>query len=160
MKNYMATEDGGWDTSTLFIRRSLRAAIDLGRRSGLDEGPETFEAYRLMGQALHTLEDLLAHSNWCEVALRRLGYNDVFCHVGDNGLCILCRLQCKLMNWFASLGQHTEWARSSPCHGHIHLTRPGPLAHGGSFRQTQSDERDGPFEADVTGSSCQQWLYR
>ncbi|EJD42358.1 heterokaryon incompatibility Het-C [Auricularia subglabra TFB-10046 SS5] len=84
MKNYMATEDGGWDTSTLFIRRSLRAAIDLGRRSGLEEGPETFEAYRLMGQALHTLEDLLAHSNWCEVALRKLGYEQVFCHVGDN----------------------------------------------------------------------------
>ncbi|KZW01792.1 heterokaryon incompatibility Het-C [Exidia glandulosa HHB12029] len=84
MKNYMATEDGGWDTSTLFIRRSLRAAIDLGRRSGLEEGPQTSEAFRLMGQALHTLEDLLAHSNWCEVSLRRLGYSEVFCHVGDN----------------------------------------------------------------------------
>lgn len=31
------------------------------------------------------MEDLLAHSNWCEVALRKLGYPDVFCHVGDNG---------------------------------------------------------------------------
>ncbi|KAH7100918.1 heterokaryon incompatibility Het-C [Auriculariales sp. MPI-PUGE-AT-0066] len=79
MKNYMATEDGGWDTSTLFIRRSLRAAIDLG-------WPETFEAFRLMGQALHTLEDLLAHSNWCEVGLRRLGFVDVFCHVGERVL--------------------------------------------------------------------------
>jgi len=84
-QNYMATEDGGWDTSTLYIRRSLRTAIELGRRSGLEDGPETNEAFRLMGQALHTLEDLLAHSNWCEVGLRLLGFQDVFCHVGDQG---------------------------------------------------------------------------
>lgn len=84
MKNYMATEDGGWDTSTLYVRRSLRAAIDLGRRSGLEEGQQTDEAFRLLGQAMHTLEDLLAHSNWCEVALRRMGFTEVFCHVGEN----------------------------------------------------------------------------
>lgn len=32
------------------------------------------------------MEDLLAHSNWCELALRRLGHEEVFCHVGDNGM--------------------------------------------------------------------------
>lgn len=38
------------------------------------------------------MEDLLAHSNWCELALRRLGHEEVFCHVGDNGtyLVIAC----------------------------------------------------------------------
>lgn len=38
---------------------------------------------RLLGSALHTLEDLTAHSNWCELALRKLGHEEVFCHVGD-----------------------------------------------------------------------------
>lgn len=32
---------------------------------------------------LHTLEDFSAHSNFCELALISLGYNDVFAHVGD-----------------------------------------------------------------------------
>jgi len=40
-------------------------------------------ARRLLGTGLHTLEDLLAHSNWCEIALRKMGYEEVFCHVGD-----------------------------------------------------------------------------
>ena len=32
------------------------------------------------------MEDLLAHSNWCEIALVKMGYTDVFCHVGENVL--------------------------------------------------------------------------
>ncbi|KAI9511719.1 heterokaryon incompatibility protein Het-C-domain-containing protein [Russula earlei] len=83
MKNYMATENYGWDTSTAFIRRTLRSCIEHGRRAGGREGVELWEAYRLLGTALHTLEDLLAHSNWCEIALRKMGYRQVFCHVGD-----------------------------------------------------------------------------
>jgi hypothetical protein len=35
-------------------------------------------------QALHTLEDLSAHSNWVELALIELGYNQIFPHVGSN----------------------------------------------------------------------------
>jgi hypothetical protein len=31
------------------------------------------------------MEDLLAHSNWCELTLRRMGHQQVFCHVGDKG---------------------------------------------------------------------------
>ena len=81
----MATEDGGWDTSTSFIRRSLRECIQRGRSAGGREGAELWEAYRLLGQGLHTLEDFTAHSNWVEIALRKLGHNEVFCHVGDNG---------------------------------------------------------------------------
>ena len=87
----MATEDGGWDTSTAFIRRSLRECIQKGRNAGGNDGPERWEAYRLLGQGLHTLEDFTAHSNWTEIALRKLGHNEVFCHVGDNGSCsVVC----------------------------------------------------------------------
>ncbi|KAF5374984.1 hypothetical protein D9758_000521 [Tetrapyrgos nigripes] len=84
MKNYMATEDQGWDSSTAHIRRVFRAAIEHGRRSGGEEGPDLWEAYRLLGTGLHTMEDLLAHSNWCEIALHKMGYSQVFCHVGDD----------------------------------------------------------------------------
>ncbi|KAI9057063.1 Het-C-domain-containing protein [Trametes sanguinea] len=86
MKKYMATENCGWDTSTALIRRVFRSCIEYGRRARGREGADLWEAYRLMGTGLHTMEDLLAHSNWCELALRKMGYNDVFCHVGDNVL--------------------------------------------------------------------------
>jgi hypothetical protein len=84
-QNYMASDNQGWDTSTAFIRRSLQASIEHGRRAGGNDGADMWEAFRTMGQALHTLEDLLAHSNWCEIGLRKLGHENVFCHVGDNG---------------------------------------------------------------------------
>ena len=32
---------------------------------------------------LHTLEDFPAHSNFCELALIKMGYHDIFVHVGD-----------------------------------------------------------------------------
>ena len=70
----MATENQGWDTSTAHIRRTLEACIEHGRRAGGREGADLWEAYRLLGTALHTLEDLLAHSNWCEIALRKMGH--------------------------------------------------------------------------------------
>ena len=79
----MATDNQGWDTSTAFIRRTLKSCIDHGRRANGQEGADLWEAYRLMGTGLHTLEDLLAHSNWCELALRKMGHNEIFCHVGD-----------------------------------------------------------------------------
>ncbi|KAK1218701.1 hypothetical protein PQX77_018600 [Marasmius sp. AFHP31] len=83
MKKYMATENEGFDTSTAHIRRIFQACIDHGRRSGGQEGADLFEAYRLLGTGLHTLEDLLAHSNWCEIGLRKMGHSEVFCHVGE-----------------------------------------------------------------------------
>uniref|UniRef100_A0A0W0FRN0 Heterokaryon incompatibility Het-C n=1 Tax=Moniliophthora roreri TaxID=221103 RepID=A0A0W0FRN0_MONRR len=86
MKKYMATEDEGFDSSTAYIRRTLKACIEYGRRSGGDEGEDLWEAYRLLGTGLHTLEDLLAHSNWCEIALVKMGCTNVFCHVGENVL--------------------------------------------------------------------------
>ncbi|SDA01330.1 BZ3500_MvSof-1268-A1-R1_Chr10-1g02585 [Microbotryum saponariae] len=85
MKNYIANESGGWDTSSRLVRERLHQCIELGRRARHGGGgdAETYEAFRLLGSLLHTLEDFTAHSNWCELSLRRLGYRDVFCHVGD-----------------------------------------------------------------------------
>ncbi|KAJ3810678.1 Het-C-domain-containing protein [Lentinula aff. lateritia] len=79
MKNYMATEDQGWDSSTAHIRRTFRACIEHGRRAGGREGSDLWEAYRYLGTGLHT-----THSNWCEISLRKMGYSEVFCHVGEN----------------------------------------------------------------------------
>ncbi|KAA1108627.1 hypothetical protein PGT21_019588 [Puccinia graminis f. sp. tritici] len=83
MKNYIANENGTWDTSAACIRRTLLKCIEVGRRAK-GGNADSYEAYRLLGTALHTLEDLTAHSNWCELSLRRLGHGQVFCHVGDS----------------------------------------------------------------------------
>ena len=82
MKNYIANENGGWMTSTIYIRQSLLKAIQI-RRSARNDA-DIYEALRLLGQALHTLEDLPAHSNWVELALIEMGYSAVFAHVGSN----------------------------------------------------------------------------
>ena len=88
----MATEGHGWDTSTAHVRRVFRACIQYGRRSRGHEGADLWEAYRLLGTGLHTMEDLLAHSNWCELALRKMGHEHVFCFVGDEGMRIVVGL--------------------------------------------------------------------
>lgn len=63
----------------------LLQCIDLGRRARGGAGSDAqYEAFRLLGSALHTLEDFTAHSNYCELALHKLGYNQVFCHVGSS----------------------------------------------------------------------------
>ncbi|CUA69646.1 hypothetical protein RSOLAG22IIIB_04023 [Rhizoctonia solani] len=84
MKNYIATEGQSWDTSSAHVRRTLEACIQHGRQANGQENADMWEAFRLLGTALHTLEDLLAHSNWCELGLLKMGHNEVFCHVGDN----------------------------------------------------------------------------
>jgi hypothetical protein len=81
MKNYIANENGSWATSTRYIRESLYSAIMIRRNSRDDAS--LYEAFRLLGQALHTLEDLPAHSNWVELALIEMGHRNVFPHVGD-----------------------------------------------------------------------------
>ena len=71
----MATEGKSWDTSTAHIRRTLKECIEIGRqvhcddsasgpdeREDPDESEDMWIALRLLGNALHTLEDLLAHS--------------------------------------------------------------------------------------------------
>jgi len=134
-QNYMASDGRGWDTSTAHIRRTFRACIDYGRRSQGREGPDLFEAYRLLGSGLHTMEDLLAHSNWCEIALRKMGHKQVFCHVGDAGT--------QTPSWrhdersegdfLRSDYQHTEWTRPAPRHGHIRECRFHALYDGGGY---------------------------
>jgi hypothetical protein len=70
MKNYIANEQGNWDTSAAHIRRVLEKCIHRGRQfrsNGRKE--DEYEAYRLLGTLMHTLEDFSAHSNFCELAL-------------------------------------------------------------------------------------------
>ncbi|KAF9508911.1 hypothetical protein BS47DRAFT_1349872 [Hydnum rufescens UP504] len=86
MKNYIATEGRSWDTSSALLKRVFRKCIQHGRSAQGEDGPELYEAFRLLGTGLHTLEDFLAHSNWCELSLRKIGHRDVFCHVGDSVL--------------------------------------------------------------------------
>lgn len=84
MKNYIANENGNWDTSKALVRRTLERCIHLGRQyRSTNNKADQYEAFRLLGQALHTLEDFPAHSNFCELLLVSQGYNQVFVHVGD-----------------------------------------------------------------------------
>ncbi|OBZ67753.1 hypothetical protein A0H81_12495 [Grifola frondosa] len=85
MKNYIANENGSWDTSKALVRRTLERCIHLGRQHRANNmKQDEYEAYRLLGQALHTLEDFPAHSNFCELALVSMGHSDVFVHIGDH----------------------------------------------------------------------------
>ncbi|KND02730.1 uncharacterized protein SPPG_01813 [Spizellomyces punctatus DAOM BR117] len=77
LKNYIANEGGGWPTSSAFVRATLERAIQ-AYRSGNE-----YEGFRLLGTALHTLEDYPAHSNFVELALIELGYDSVFPFVGE-----------------------------------------------------------------------------
>ncbi|GMK57922.1 hypothetical protein CspeluHIS016_0407560 [Cutaneotrichosporon spelunceum] len=85
MKNYIANENGNWDTSKALARRTLLQCIDVGRRAQqTGNKKDEYEAFRLLGTALHTLEDFTAHSNFCELALISMGNQQVFPHVGQN----------------------------------------------------------------------------
>ncbi|KAF3907630.1 hypothetical protein AA313_de0205294 [Arthrobotrys entomopaga] len=87
MKNYIANEQGGWATSAGYVKYSLDRSIHFGRLytsggPGLrGKSEDLCEALRCLGQALHTMEDFSAHSNYCELVLRELGF-DAFPHVG------------------------------------------------------------------------------
>ncbi|KAF3932328.1 hypothetical protein ABW19_dt0209576 [Dactylella cylindrospora] len=89
MKNYIANEAGGWATSSGYIKYSLDRSIHYGRlytsgQEGLRGRKEDLcEALRSLGQALHTMEDFSAHSNYCELVLREIGF-DAFPHVGHS----------------------------------------------------------------------------
>ncbi len=62
MKNYIANENGHWDTSSALVRRQLVRVIELGRQARQSGDENTlYEAYRLLGSSLHTLEDVMAH---------------------------------------------------------------------------------------------------
>ncbi|KAI8936447.1 hypothetical protein NX059_006854 [Plenodomus lindquistii] len=88
MKNYIANEQGGWATSSGYVKFSFARAIHFGRlythgppdQRGREE--DLSEALRCLGQGLHCLEDFGAHTNYTELVLRELGYHNVFPHVG------------------------------------------------------------------------------
>jgi hypothetical protein len=86
MKNYIANEGGNWATSAGYLRYSFARSVHFGRlyTSGSHKGrdEDLCEALRCLGQALHCLEDFSAHSNYCELALRELGYRNIFPHCG------------------------------------------------------------------------------
>lgn len=86
MKNYIANEAGGWATSSGYVKFSFARSIHFGRMytSGPNRGNEEdlCEALRCLGQALHTLEDFGAHTNYVELALKEMGFNNVFTHTG------------------------------------------------------------------------------
>ncbi|KAF9781333.1 heterokaryon incompatibility Het-C, partial [Thelephora terrestris] len=87
MKNYIANDSGSWDTSRAYVRRTLEKCIESGRRYRSSDKPQRedkYEAFRLLGAALHTLEDFPAHSNFCELCLVSMGHTEVFTHVGDD----------------------------------------------------------------------------
>lgn len=88
MKNYIANERGNWATSAGYVKFSFSRAIHYGRM--YTHGPDgergneanLAEALRCLGQGLHCLEDFGAHTNYTELALRELGYSNVFSHTG------------------------------------------------------------------------------
>ncbi|KAK4095058.1 HET-C domain-containing protein HetC [Purpureocillium lilacinum] len=87
MKNYIANETGHWATSAGYLRFSFARSIHFGRlytcgSQGKGKDENLCEALRCLGQALHCMEDFGAHSNYCELALRELGYHNVFPHCG------------------------------------------------------------------------------
>ncbi|KAI0281811.1 heterokaryon incompatibility protein HET-C [Russula aff. rugulosa BPL654] len=99
MKNYIANEYGPWDTSKALVRRTVERCIQIGRQfRSQGRKQDQYEAFRLLGQALHTLEDFTAHSNFCELALVSMGHSNVFVHVGDN-----VRIQAPNGRWVAPL---------------------------------------------------------
>ncbi|KAL0581875.1 hypothetical protein V5O48_000104 [Marasmius crinis-equi] len=94
-----ATENGNWDTSKALVRRTLEQCIHLGRQQRAQgQKQDEYEAYRLLGQLLHTLEDYSAHSNFCELALISMGFQNVFTHVGDR-----VRIQAPNGKWVAPI---------------------------------------------------------
>lgn len=99
LKNYIASEDLGIETSSGMVRRLLQRCIQLGQESGADDDdngrvdwPKFYEALRLLGTATHCLEDFSAHSNYTELVLIEMGKmgdrnaRNVFPHVGRNTL--------------------------------------------------------------------------
>ena len=90
MKNYIANERGGWATSAGYLRFSFSRSIHFGRlylhggHGVAGKEADLCEALRCLGQSLHCMEDFSAHSNYCELALRELGYSQVFAHCGTN----------------------------------------------------------------------------
>ncbi|KAF8866883.1 Het-C-domain-containing protein [Acephala macrosclerotiorum] len=79
MKNYIANESGGWATSAGYIKFSFARSIHFGRLYTSGRGNSRGKEADLC-EALR--EDFGAHTNYTELALRELGYHEVFPHCG------------------------------------------------------------------------------
>ncbi|KAL7623653.1 hypothetical protein AAE478_005205 [Parahypoxylon ruwenzoriense] len=89
MKNYISNEHGDWATSAGYLRFSIDRSVHFGRlychgSHGKGKEEDFCEALRCLGQALHCMEDFSAHSNYCELALREMGYRSVFPYCGSD----------------------------------------------------------------------------
>ena len=88
MKNYIANERIGIATSAGYIKYSFTRSIHFGRvytsgASGTNgREADLCEALRCLGQGLHCVEDFGAHTNYTELALREMGFRNVFPHTG------------------------------------------------------------------------------
>ncbi|KAF2090997.1 Het-C-domain-containing protein [Saccharata proteae CBS 121410] len=83
LKNYIASEDLGIETSAGLVRRLFSRSIELARRfNQTGDKKYKYEALRLLGTGCHCLEDYSAHSNYTELALIEMGERDIFPHVG------------------------------------------------------------------------------
>ncbi|KAL8769460.1 MAG: hypothetical protein Q9209_004521 [Squamulea sp. 1 TL-2023] len=89
MKNYIANEGLEIATSAGYIKHSFARSVHFGRvytnGAGNSRGREAdlCEALRCLGQGLHCMEDFGAHTNYTELALREIGYHNVFPHCGS-----------------------------------------------------------------------------
>ncbi|KAJ7439335.1 heterokaryon incompatibility protein HET-C [Mycena latifolia] len=156
MKNYIANDAGHWDTSRALVRRTLEHCIHLGRQHRSQGRKEDeYEAYRLLGQSLHTLEDFSAHSNFCELALVSMGHTEVFVHVGDQ-----VRIQAPNGKWVAPLvtgtfggndfthsllgeaGDHLSQASVSDLNKELDKARAASTTRGGPGSNPSSALRD------------------
>jgi hypothetical protein len=77
LKNYLVQTGQSYHTSMDYIQTQLFETLSL-----LKENEPV--ALRHFGQALHTIEDFYAHSNFLEMSLRALGYSKVFSFVGKD----------------------------------------------------------------------------
>ncbi len=78
LKNYIATdlgEDQNFQPATAYMAKKLKAAMSAGH---------TDEGLRYFGEALHVLEDFFSHSNFIELALIELGYDQVYPWVDES----------------------------------------------------------------------------
>jgi hypothetical protein len=79
LKNYIATDLGGdqnFEPATHYVGKKLKQSIKDGR---------TDEGLIALGEALHVVEDFFSHSNFIELALIELGYDQVYPWVSDSG---------------------------------------------------------------------------
>lgn len=144
MKNYIANENGNWDTSKALVRRTLEQCIHLGRaQRSQGKKQDEYEAYRLLGTLLHTLEDFSAHSNFCELTLIMMGYHGVFSHVGDQ-----VRIQAPNGQWVAPLVTGTfgssDFIHSLLGEAGDHLSQASVTDLNAEISRARQKDRSGP----------------